>query len=154
MNIIELNEKAVQPGDSRLNNLYKQCRVLVQELNRKVLPDPVAEYINRELEQINTSAFSGNDFRKQLKATQTRILKLLEKQLKIVPKNYYRNLWLSIGIAAFGLPVGLCFGLSLHMPGISGVGVPIGMAIGAAIGSGMDKKALDEGRQLDIEIKY
>jgi hypothetical protein len=35
-----------------------------------------------------------------------------------------------------------------------GVGLPIGMAIGLAVGTGMDKKALAEGRQIDIEIKY
>ena len=31
--------------------------------------------------------------------------------------------------------------------------MPLGMAIGIAIGAGMDKKALEEGRQLDIEIR-
>lgn len=31
--------------------------------------------------------------------------------------------------------------------------IPLGMAIGIAIGAGMDKKALEEGRQLDIEIR-
>jgi len=34
------------------------------------------------------------------------------------------------------------------------IGLAIGMAIGMAIGTGMDKKALEEGRQIDLEIKY
>lgn len=32
--------------------------------------------------------------------------------------------------------------------------IPIGLAIGMAVGTGMDKKALEEGRQIDLEIKY
>ncbi len=32
------------------------------------------------------------------------------------------------------------------------LGIPIGMGIGIAMGSGMDKKAFKEGRQLDIEV--
>ena len=33
------------------------------------------------------------------------------------------------------------------------IGIPLGMAIGIGLGTGMDKKALEEGRQLDIEIR-
>lgn len=54
-----------------------------------------------------------------------RILKLIEKELKLVPKNSYRNRWMAIGMSAFGVP----------------------------IGAGMDKKAFEEGRQLDMEIR-
>jgi hypothetical protein len=35
-----------------------------------------------------------------------------------------------------------------------GIGLPVGMVIGMAVGSGMDKKAFEAGRQLDLEIKY
>jgi hypothetical protein len=34
------------------------------------------------------------------------------------------------------------------------IGLPIGMVIGIGIGTGMDKKALAEGRQIDVELKY
>jgi len=34
-----------------------------------------------------------------------------------------------------------------------GIGLPIGMAIGVKVGSNMDKKAFNEGRQLDFEVK-
>ena len=62
-------------------------------------------------------------------------------------------MWLAIGMSAFGLPIGVAFGLSIGNIGLMAIGLPIGMAIGAAVGTGMDKKALEAGRQLDIEIK-
>jgi hypothetical protein len=37
--------------------------------------------------------------------------------------------------------------------GLIGIGLPLGMSAGIAVGSQMDKKAFEEGRQLDIEIK-
>ena len=82
------------------------------------------------------------------------ILKLIEKELKLVPKNLYRDRWLAIGMAGFGLPFGVAFGAAFGNMAFIGIGIPIGLAIGIAIGSGMDKKALDEGKQLDVEIKY
>jgi hypothetical protein len=83
-----------------------------------------------------------------------RLIKLIEKEVKLVPKNYYRNLWLTLGMAGFGIPIGVAFGASLGNMAFIGVGLPIGLAFGIALGTGMDKKALAEGRQLDLEIKY
>lgn len=95
-----------------------------------------------------------DELRKMIKKKQTRIIKLLEKELKVVLKNYYRNLWLSIGIAVFGVPIGVTFGTSIGDMAFLGAGLPIGLAIGIAVGAAMDKKALKEGRQIDLEIKY
>ena len=53
----------------------------------------------------------------------------------------------------FLIPFGVLFGTSLGNMGFIGIGIPIGMAIGIAIGTSMDKKAFDEGKQLDIEFK-
>jgi hypothetical protein len=61
---------------------------------------------------------------------------------------------MAIGMSAFGIPLGVAFGTSLGNMGLLGIGIPIGMVIGMAIGSGMDKKAFEEGRQLDLEMKY
>jgi hypothetical protein len=92
--------------------------------------------------------------RKQIKKTQSSILKLIEKELKLVTKNHYRNTWLAVGMAAFGLPLGAALGTSLGDIGLLGLGLPIGMVIGMAVGSGMDKKAFKDGKQLNLEIKY
>jgi len=60
---------------------------------------------------------------------------------------------LAIGMSAFGIPFGVVFGASLDNMGYLGIGLPIGMAVGMVIGAGMDKKAFEEGRQLDLEYK-
>jgi hypothetical protein len=60
---------------------------------------------------------------------------------------------MAIGMSAFGIPLGVAFGASLGNMGLLGIGIPIGMVFGMAIGSGMDKKAIQEGRQLDLEMK-
>jgi hypothetical protein len=38
--------------------------------------------------------------------------------------------------------------------GLLGIGLPIGMGVGVGVGSYLDKKALTEGRQLDVDLKY
>ena len=91
--------------------------------------------------------------KKQLRKTQTSILSKIEKELKLVTKNHYRNTWLAVGMAAFGIPLGVAFGASLGNMAFLGIGLPIGMIIGMAVGTNMDTKAFDEGRQLDLEIK-
>ncbi len=58
---------------------------------------------------------------------------------------------MSLGMAAFGLPLGVVFGSSTGNMGLLGIGLPIGMVIGMGVGSKMDKKAFEEGRQLDLE---
>ena len=69
-------------------------------------------------------------------------------------KNHYRNTWLALGMAAFGIPLGVAFGMSLRNLAFLGIGLSIGLAIGIAVGTGMDKKAFEEGRQMDLEIKH
>jgi len=153
MSIIDLKERTDIISDFKLNAYYFQFNQLLSELRKKELSPETVNFINDQVATINATAFIGNDLRKLVKQAQTLILKHVEKVHKIAPKNYYRNLWMLLGFTAFGLPIGVSFGLSIGNIGLMGVGLPIGMAIGAAVGASMDKKALNEGRQLDIEIK-
>lgn len=91
---------------------------------------------------------NGDSLLQSIKKAQTEILKLLEKEEKIVPVNHYRKLWMIMGMSTFGLPIGVAFGLSMGNLGMLGIGLPIGMAIGISVGSSMDKKAKSQGRQL------
>jgi hypothetical protein len=154
MTIIELKDKQISPGEGKLSGLYSQLGALLNELKKKDLPQNVISAINECIETLNASACTGTELRKLAKQKQTAILKKVEKESKIVPKNYYRTLWMLFGISGFGLPIGVAIGLSIGNIGLLGLGLPIGMAIGLIVGSGMDKKALKEGRQLDIEVKY
>jgi hypothetical protein len=154
MNIIELHQKPLLDTNVKLREVSLQFEKLLTELRKKELPDGLVMAINREIEALNTTTDSENERRKSIRKIQTRLIKLLEKEVKLVPRNFYRNLWLTLGMAAFGIPIGAAFGASLGNMAFLGVGLPIGMAVGMAHGTNLDKKALAEGRQLDIEIKY
>lgn len=154
MNITELNQRLEKTEDSKLKNIYNQFNQYLIELAKKDLPESLAMSVNKDIEIFNSVDGSDKELRKEIKKTQSKVIKLVEKELKIVPKNYYRNLWLAIGMGGFGVMFGVVFGMTLNNMAFLSLGLPIGMAIGIGIGTGMDKKALAEGRQLDVEIKY
>jgi len=153
MQVTQLKDKPNLSADVKLSAIYAQFKALISELEKKELTPAIVANINSSIELINASPLAGKELIKLIKQQQTLIIKQVEKEHKIAPKNHYRNLWMLLGFTAFGLPIGMIFGLSMRNIGLMGVGLPIGMAIGAAVGSAMDKKALTEGRQLDIELK-
>lgn len=155
MTIIKLRGVKNLASDTRLNQLYSQFDTLLSELRKKELLDSIIQLINNEVEEINTSdSLTTNDLRKVIKKKQTAILRLIEKDLKLVPKNYYRTLWLALGMTVFGIPLGVLAGVLLGQPGLFAIGLPIGVAIGVTVGTAMDKTAAKENRQLNLEIKY
>lgn len=147
MNIIEPKERQNISDNIKLSRIYNQLGELLKELEKKELPHKIIESVNQDIEELNTTTLTSNELRKLVKQKQTKIIKLVEKELKITPKNYYRSLWFVLGMI-FGSAIGPGFGISF------GIGIPIGMVIGIAVGSAIDKKAFEEGRQLDVEIKY
>lgn len=154
MIIIELkNNNAITSTDPKLSSTYTQFEELLSELKKKELSPGIISAINKCVEEVNSSAMTGVALRKLVKQKEKALLKQIEKELKIVPKNYYRNLWLALGMSVFGLPLGVAFGAVMGNMGLIAIGLPIGMSIGIAVGMGMDKKACAEGKQLDIEIK-
>ena len=154
MNIIELKDKHIAAGDTKLTGIYSQLAALLNELKKKELSQASIDFINEHIEILNNSPLNEKELAKLAKQKQTILLKHVEKEHKIVPKNYYRNLWMLFGMSGIGLPIGVAFGLSIGNIGLLGLGLPIGMAIGVFIGAAMDKKALNESRQLNLEIKY
>lgn len=154
MNLTTLKERPAVSAESTLSKRYTQLDALLKQLQQKTLPQTVVEGVNQHIEELNASNATEAGLSKLVKNVQTSILKLVEKEAKIVPRNYYRNIWLAIGMSAFGLPLGVAFGLSIGNMGLMALGLPIGMVIGISLGTSMDKKAFNEGRQLDIEIRY
>ena len=155
MEIYELKEKNGISDNVKLNRIYIQFQEILKELRKKELPEKIIELINQKIDELNSTSCTDKELKKLFKKKQAKIIELLEKETKIVPKNHYRNLWLAVGMSAFGLPLGVVFGLTvMNNIAFLGAGIPIGMVIGIALGSEMDKKALKEGRQLDLEIKY
>ena len=154
MGINELRKRKGIGENKQLIDAYIQFEKLLMQLRKRKLPDEVVQAINTNIDLIDPDPGTEEDLRKQLRKTQSDILRLIEKELKLVPKNHYRNVWLALGIAAFGVPLGVVFGASLGNMGYLAIGIPFGLSIGLAIGTGLDKKAADEGRQLDVEINF
>jgi len=153
MEIKELKQRPEILEDAKSNETFFQFEKLLNELRKKELPDEIVVAINKDVHEINSIVDSGKAFRKKVRQKQAEIIKQLEKEQKIVPKNHYRNIWMALGMAVFGIPLGVVFGMSLDNMAFLGIGLPIGLTIGLGVGAEMDKKAFKEGRQLDIEIK-
>lgn len=153
MKIIELKRRKNMIISPKIDAVYSLFNELIDELNTRGLLDSSVSTVNRELEEVNSTAKVGNSMRRLLLKKQAKIVKLIEKEHKIVPKNYYRNLWLKLGMSAFGIPIGAAIGASVGNMGLLAIGLPIGMAFGMVVGARMDKKTLQEGRQLTIELK-
>lgn len=154
MKIIELVRRSNIEEDKKLIAYYDIFESLIQELRTKEIPLELINTLNQDIEALNSLTGSNKDFLKLLIKKQTEILQLLEKELKLVTKGHYRNMWLATGMAAFGLPIGVLFGFSLGSMAYIGLGLPLGMLIGLAYGVSLDKKACDEGKQLGVEIAF
>ncbi|WP_234369063.1 hypothetical protein [Brumimicrobium mesophilum] len=154
MEIKELKIRPEKYQNKKLINGYDQFNHLLRLLRTKLLSDEIVISINNRIDELNLISVSEKELRIQIRRTQSSIIKLIEKKLNLVTKNHYRNTWLAVGMAAFGVPIGVVFGIALGNMGLLGIGLPIGMVIGIAVGSGLDKKAFEDGRQLDLEIKY
>ena len=152
MKLKELNLNFNIDQNTNLNKKYIQFENLISELNTKQIPDDIATFINENIEGINAINNSDKELGKQIKNSQRGILKLIEKELNLVTKNHYRNTWLAIGMV-MGIAIGSAIGSSSENTSLLALGIPIGFTIGIAIGTSKDKKAKDNGLQLDIEIK-
>lgn len=138
-------------GNKKFSEAFTKFNTLVSLLTEKALPDEFESRFNLNIDALNTSAYTVKALSKSITKLHHNILVSLEKELKIVTKNHYRNTWLAIGIGAFGVPLGVVFGVSLDNMGLIGLGMPIGLAMGIGVGTQMDNTAHKEGRQLDME---
>lgn len=151
MEILELHKKSDQ--SVKLTSKYLAFERLIAALKKMKLPLTIVTAMNREIELINHFYGSDTGLINQMAGAQKRIMKLLEKQLKIVPKNHYLNLWMVLGMSVFGVPLGVVWGTTSGNMANLGIGLPIGMAMGIAVGAALDGKAKREGRQLDLDLK-
>lgn len=150
MKITQLEKRPNIGQDKKLNDKFTHFEKLINELKKKEIPSDIVSSINQYIEEVNSFLGSNKGFRVQIRKSQNSILKLINKELKLIPKNFYLFRWMSMGISIFGIPLGAVIATSTKIWGLFGIGIPIGVIIGMIIGAGMDKKAFKEGRQLDI----
>ncbi|MFC3879241.1 hypothetical protein ACFOSV_03595 [Algoriphagus namhaensis] len=151
MSISPLQPRPVFDSNPKVAKSAINLSNLIIAIEKKKIPDPQTHAINEMIAGVNDFKGPDQELKKSIDTARSAILKLLEKDLKIVPPAYYQTLWMSIGMAAFGLPLGVAFGAAIGNMAFLGIGIPIGMSIGLALGAGMDSKAKNEGRQLDYK---
>lgn len=153
MELIQLTVNTENQNTStKVKEAIAQLQSLIDILREKNLGSESRLKINAEIKEINNSTLVESPLIRFIKKKQSSIIKQVEKESKLVPINYYRNLWIPLGLS-MGMPFGVAIGLSIGNLGLMAVGLPIGIGIGSALGVSMDKKAEKEGRQLPIEIK-
>ncbi len=155
MTSIKINPVPTRKGiedQKKLARKYAKFKKLIDELRKRELTPEIVASLNEKMESLNAISDKDKQLSSSLRKTQNSILKFLEKELKIVPKNYYRTLWMAMGMVVFGVPIGIALSAGVNNYGMLGAGIAIGIGIGLAVGSEMDRKAGEEGRQLDVVL--
>ncbi|WP_297764122.1 hypothetical protein [uncultured Muriicola sp.] len=155
MTSIKINPVPTRKGiqdQKKLAKKYARFKKLIDELRKRDLAPEIISSLNEKMESLNAISDTDKQLSSLLRKTQNSILKILQKELKIVPKNYYRNLWMGMGMVVFGVPIGIALSAGINNYGMLGAGMAIGLGIGLAVGSEMDRKAGEEGRQLNVVL--
>ena len=122
-----LKERPGAVKQVRLHRKYIQLAQLIYSIGLKEISTEMINAINKEIERLNTLKDTDPIFKKEIIKAQQKILKLVFHANKFVPINHYRNIWLANGMAAFGIPLGIVFGLGLNNMAFFSIGLPIGM---------------------------
>ncbi|MFD2201749.1 hypothetical protein [Shivajiella indica] len=124
----------------------------VNALEEKKIEAKLVEKINLIIDQINLYEKDEKTFIPKLKKARSKIVALVEKEAKLVPIGYYQNQWMALGMAAFGIPFGVMFGIALDNMAFISLGIPFGLSIGLGVGAAQDENAKKNGRQLNVKI--
>jgi ABC-type antimicrobial peptide transport system permease subunit len=151
MKISELKTRPDFEDNNKLNKKFIQFAKLISELKDREIPVDISEKINAEIEILNTTLNSDKAIKRQLRKSQSKILKIVESELHLVTINHYRQLGIAIGMS-MGVALGTVIGSTIGNMAFIGTGIPIGLAVGIAIGTTLDKKAKEKGNQLNVEI--
>lgn len=152
MKVVSLKRRESAFDFPKADELYIQFNSFVDELNNRSISENTINAINREVEEINSFTESGVGMKSLILKKLAVILKLLEKEHKLVPKNYYQNNNILKDSVVFGVPIGVVIGLITKDMALISVGMIIAMVISFVRGRIMDKKALKEGRQFSGEL--
>lgn len=150
MELIELTTLQNINQNKGLNYTITRFKELLQDLNNKELSPHVIELINKDIQEINCSPYKEKKLSSLINQKHTKILSLIRKEHKLIPKGNYSTLWAICGMAIFGIPLGVIYGKLMGNIGLIGFGLPVGLGIGIMVGMWLDNKVQKEGRQLNI----
>ena len=146
---LQLKQTGSMPND-KLTIAYRRLHHLLSVAETKSHSDTLIDKINLKIQMLNSSNKMNTALYRLVNLTENEIINLLEQDLKIVPKGHYTKKWQALGIATFGIPIGVAIGLLSKNMGFLGIGLPLGVGIGALIGKRKDAEAAAQGRQYDL----
>ncbi len=142
------------PGavSTRVTKKYKKLFLLIEELENHNLTPDTESAVNTIITNYNAYNGPAEKLGRTIGKARVDILRVVEKNMKLIPKNAMLIRWMGIGMSAFGISLGAAYFVVLGNMAFMGVGIGIGLSIGVAIGAGLDNKAKKENRQLNIEL--
>jgi hypothetical protein len=143
MTIRKIEERANTVQNVKLTKAYNKLQALINELNKREIPEDIQNTINTDIATINSFSETDKKLVKLLRKVHSRTLRLIEKELNLVAENHYRDLYMAIGVA-----LGVAFSASFDN---NGLGLILGLVIGITAGIHFDKKAEQNGNQLNLE---
>ena len=137
-------------SDPKKEKVLAKLIALLEEISHREISETTIEKLNVSLDALN--AMNQKELKRSIKKAYDKIVQILVKEEKMVPAGYNKMLWMSLGMAAFGIPMGVAFSASLDNYAFIGIGLPIGMVIGMAVGAKKDEDAKKKGLQLNVNI--
>ena len=151
MKLKNLNPRQTYHENKSLSESFKKLQGILAALEKRNLTEEIATAVNNETEVLNT--FEGHDKKllMKIKTAENNILKLVRMKMGLIPERFYTFLWMPLGMAALGLPLGTALFTITGNAAFIGLGFPIGLGAGVMLGMGLDKKAKKENRVLIID---
>ncbi|WP_299156367.1 hypothetical protein [uncultured Tenacibaculum sp.] len=150
MAFIPLKKKDFFISDKSVLKAFNKLEKSLSVLENLSLSDATISEIDKDIGEINSFEGKLKKYRNKLVVKNHNILELVRKNHGYVHEKYYQNQWLAIGMSTFGISFGVVFGMLLDNIALLGIGLPFGMLLGIAIGKEKDKKAKQEGKQINI----
>lgn len=153
MPIADLKHRNLHLENNYANLYYPQLGHLLAILRERELSETLITAINLEIAELNALPDENPELNRLVKKKQNAIVTLIEKQANLVTLGQNQAKWTALGLATFGIPMGLVMGSILKNMSFLALGLPFGLVLGSIIGKKLDQKALEEDRQLPIKLK-
>lgn len=147
--VSELRVKVIVPDKD--SGPIRDFQFLLSEISHKDISPEVEQKIEMVITDLNSWDRSARGYLKEIEKSRRKILKILHKDLGIVRRNYYTELWLPLGTVFFGIPVGIIIFILTGEIVFLGVGLPLGMFLGLGLGAYLDRRAKEKNKMLFIK---
>lgn len=134
--------------------VYKSFVEIFSDLNQKNLSEKQKQKINDKIEMLQLTSVSSEKTKK-LKEKRNKLIKYLNENFSLIPRDHYTKLGMSTGIA-LGAPIGMTVGIfsGIFLAMIYGMlfGAVLGLVIGLILGKIKDNSAEKRNRVINARI--